>query len=175
MTIPVIKRGLGLISLRRSAASCAVLSLRTMYAQSSTSIFSPSATPARSAFNLSMLVLSVTAVIFLIVAGLLLYALLRYRSRPGDSPREPAQIYGSNQIELSWTVIPILIVVMLFLSTTRVILGTESYPEARQRFRCHRDRPPVLVGVSLSEAGHCHRERTAHSDQRSVASLRRLI
>ena len=41
----------------------------------------------------------------------------------------PPQIYGSNQIELSWTVIPILIVVMLFLSTTRVILETEAAPK----------------------------------------------
>jgi cytochrome c oxidase subunit II len=129
MTISFIKSGLGLISLRWSAVSCILLSVGTVYAQSSTSIFSPSATPARSIFSLSMLVLSVTAAIFLIVAGLLLYALIRYRSRPGDSPREPAQIYGSNQIELSWTVIPILIVVMLFLSTTRVILGTESIPK----------------------------------------------
>lgn len=73
-----------------------------------------------------MLVLSVTLAIFLVVAGLLLYALIRYRHRPSDSSLEPAQIYGSNQIELSWTVIPILIVVMLFLSTTRVILSTEA-------------------------------------------------
>jgi cytochrome c oxidase subunit 2 len=76
-----------------------------------------------------MLVLSVTLAIFLIVSGLLLYALIRYRHRPEDAEREPAQIYGSNQIELSWTVIPILIVVMLFLSTTRVILGTQAIPK----------------------------------------------
>jgi cytochrome c oxidase subunit 2 len=96
---------------------------------SPTSIFDPAATPARSAFGLSMLVLSVTLAIFLIVAGLLLYVLIRYRHRPAESEREPAQIYGSNQIELSWTVIPILIVVMLFLSTTRVILDTEAAPK----------------------------------------------
>jgi cytochrome c oxidase subunit 2 len=76
-----------------------------------------------------MLVLSVTLAIFLTVAGLLLYVLIRYRHRPSDSGREPAQIYGSNQIELSWTVIPILIVVVLFLSTTRVILDTEAAPK----------------------------------------------
>jgi cytochrome c oxidase subunit 2 len=76
-----------------------------------------------------MLVLSITAAIFLIVSGLLLYALLRFRHRPTDSDREPPQIYGSNQIELSWTVIPILIVVMLFLTTTRFILGTEAIPK----------------------------------------------
>jgi len=99
------------------------------FAQSPTNIFDPAATPAHSAFGLSMLVLSITLVIFLIVAGLLLYALIRYRQRTTDSDREPAQIYGSNQIELSWTVIPILIVVMLFLTTTRVILGTQAIPK----------------------------------------------
>lgn len=97
----------------------------------STSIFSPDGTPARSIYGLSMLVLSVTLSIFLIVGGLLFYALLRYRHRASDphATEEPAQIYGSNQIELSWTVIPILIVVMLFLATARVIYTTEHAPK----------------------------------------------
>ena len=98
-------------------------------AESPTNIFAPVATPAQSIFELSMLVLSVTLAIFLIVGGLLLYALIRYRHRPTDSNIEPAQIYGSTQIELSWTVIPILIVVTLFLTTTRVILGTQAIPK----------------------------------------------
>jgi cytochrome c oxidase subunit 2 len=57
----------------------------------------------------------------------LLFALIKYRHRPADpkANQEPAQIYGSNQIELSWTVIPILIVVMLFLATARVLYSTE--------------------------------------------------
>jgi cytochrome c oxidase subunit 2 len=98
-------------------------------ARSPTNIFDPAATPAHSIFGLSMLVLSVTLTIFLLVAGLLFFVLIRYRQRPSDSEREPAQVYGSNQIELSWTVIPILIVVMLFLSTTRVILDTQAAPK----------------------------------------------
>jgi cytochrome c oxidase subunit 2 len=94
---------------------------------SPTSIFAPAGTPAHSIFDLSMLVLGITAAILLVVASLLVYALLRYRHRPShaNSEQEPPQIYGSNQIELSWTVIPILIVVMLFLATTRVIFSTE--------------------------------------------------
>ena len=76
-----------------------------------------------------MLVLSVTLAIFLIVGGMMLYAVIHFRQRPTDSGREPAQIYGSNQIELSWTVIPILIVVMLFLATTRVIWDTQAAPK----------------------------------------------
>lgn len=92
-----------------------------------TNIFDPAGTPARSVFSLSMLVLGITAAIFLVVAGILVFVLVKYRSREasGQSQQEPPQIYGSNQIELSWTVIPILIVVMLFLATARVIYTTE--------------------------------------------------
>jgi cytochrome c oxidase subunit 2 len=43
--------------------------------------------------------------------------------------REPAQVYGSTQIELAWTVIPILIVVVLFLATARVIHGIQDVPK----------------------------------------------
>ena len=105
--------------------------LATQMSSGSTSIFAPAGTPAHSIFGLSMLVLSITSGIFLVVGGLLLYALLRYRHRPNDvnAAQEPPQIYGSNQIELSWTVIPILIVVMLFLATARVILATEDAPK----------------------------------------------
>jgi cytochrome c oxidase subunit 2 len=105
-----------------------------------TSIFSPDGTPAHSVFGLSMLVLSITLSIFLVVGGLLLYALIRFRYRASDAhaAQEPAQIYGSNQIELSWTVVPILIVVMLFLATARVIYTTE-----------HAQKPGAAVDVTV--------------------------
>jgi cytochrome c oxidase subunit 2 len=91
-------------------------------------MFAPAGTPAHAIFDLSMLVLGITASIFLVVAGLLFYALIRFRNRASgrDQAMEPTQIYGSDQIELSWTVIPILIVVMLFLATARVIFSTEN-------------------------------------------------
>src|ERR1035437_5566254 len=96
----------------------------------STSIFAPAGSPAHSVFGLSMLVLAVCTAIFLAVGGLLLYVVVRYRHRAHDAnaSQEPPQIYGSNQIELSWTVIPILIVVMLFLATARIILATQDHP-----------------------------------------------
>jgi cytochrome c oxidase subunit 2 len=95
----------------------------------STNIFAPKGTPAQSIMGLSVLVLGICAGIFLIVAGLLLYTIIRYRSRPGDENHEPAQIYGSNQVELSWTVIPILIIVTLFLASARVIFITQKTPK----------------------------------------------
>jgi cytochrome c oxidase subunit 2 len=92
---------------------------------SPTSIFSPAATPAQSIFGLSIFVLAITGGIFLVVTGLLIYVSARFRHKAGDESGDPAQIYGSNQIETSWTVIPLLIVVMLFLTAARVIQATE--------------------------------------------------
>jgi len=88
-------------------------------------MFSPAATPAHSIFGVSMFVLALTGAIFILVTGLLIYALVKFRHREGDASGDPAQVYGSNQIETSWTVIPLLLVLMLFLTAARVILGTE--------------------------------------------------
>jgi cytochrome c oxidase subunit 2 len=96
---------------------------------SPTSIFDPAGTPARLIQHLSWFVNGLVIGIFLVVGGLLLFIVVRYRGRATDDESEPTQIYGSNQIELSWTVIPILLVFMLFLTTARVILGTERIPK----------------------------------------------
>jgi len=83
-------------------------------------IFKPLASPAESVYQLSVLTLAVCGAIFAVVAGLLTYAMIRFRHRGGDHRSEPPQVYGSNQIEIAWTVIPILIVFVLTMSTARV-------------------------------------------------------
>src|ERR1700680_5320212 len=88
---------------------------------SPTNIFAPASTPAKSIFGLSLFVLAVTGAIFLVVFTLLLYSVVKFRKRPSDDGREPPQVYGSNQVELAWTIIPILIVVALFMATARGI------------------------------------------------------
>jgi len=92
---------------------------------SSTNIFSPQSVPAHDIFRLSIFVLIITGAIFITVSALLLHVILRYRHRDGDDEREPPQIYGSNQIELAWTVFPILIVLVLFLSSVRIIFSIQ--------------------------------------------------
>ena len=105
------------------------LDVPSWFSEGRTSIFAPKGTPAHFIFGLSVFVLAITLAIFLVAGGVLAYVLIRYRQRATDPNREPAQIYGSNQIELSWTVVPILIVVILFLTTARVIFNTESASE----------------------------------------------
>jgi len=93
---------------------------------SPTNIFAPVSTPAESIFDLSRFVLMVTAAIFAVVFSLLAYAAVKFRKRRTSDGREPAQVYGSIQVELAWTVIPILIVVVLFLAAARVIVNIQN-------------------------------------------------
>jgi cytochrome c oxidase subunit II len=98
---------------------------------SPTNIFAPVSTPAHSIFGLSLFVLAVTATIFAIVFSLLVYCVLKFGKPADDDGREPPQVYGSNQVELAWTVIPVLIVVVLFLATARVLVGIQTATQPR--------------------------------------------
>lgn len=88
-------------------------------------VFAPVSTPAFMIRDLAWLMLAICAAIFAVVAYLLIHAIVRFR-RPHDADdREPPQVYGSNAIEVAWTVVPLLIVVVLFLATARTIFEIE--------------------------------------------------
>ncbi len=91
-------------------------------------IFKPESTPAASIHRLSLFVLAITGIIFLCVFWLLVYSVVKFRSRRDDDGSEPPQVYGSNPLELAWTVIPGLIVLVLFLATARVIHAIQDAP-----------------------------------------------
>lgn len=109
--------------------------------QSTPSIFAPASTPASDIEGLAIFALSVVGGIFIVVGGMLAYVVIRYRDRHPEDKHEPAQIFGSNQIELAWTVIPILIVVVLFLTTARMIFAIQDAPK-----------PPSALNVTV--VGH---------------------
>jgi len=107
---------LGLIPLKLSAAEAV--------SKPTTNIFSSKSTPAIEINHIASFVFCITGAVFVVVAALLVFVIVRYRSR-GEDNAEPPQVYGSNQVELAWTVIPILIVIVLFLATTRVIFAIQ--------------------------------------------------
>jgi cytochrome c oxidase subunit II len=115
-------------SLELTALTLAALTPMRLRAEvasaSNTSIFSSVSTPAIAIKQLAMLVFGITGAIFLVVATLLAFVIVRYRAR-GDDSTEPPQVYGSERVELAWTVIPVLVVIVLFLATARVIFAIE--------------------------------------------------
>jgi cytochrome c oxidase subunit II len=114
------------IAVCRVVAAVVVFAFSAAVAHASlpASIFAPHSTPAHQEHQLALFVLGITALIFLGVSALLIYAIVKFRARPNDDT-EPPQVFGSLQIELSWTIIPILIIVVLFLGTARVLFSVQ--------------------------------------------------
>ena len=95
-------------------------------AEWNTTIFVSKSPQTREIRKLSWLVTAIAIVIFVVVEGLLVFAIIRYRRRSKqDDGKDPVQLYGSNPVELAWTVIPILIVVTLCLATVRTIQSVQ--------------------------------------------------
>jgi len=65
-------------------------------------------------YNLYNLFLYLAAVVFLLVSGLVIWSVVRYRRRGDDLP---TQTHGNNRLELIWTLIPTVIVLALFVFT----------------------------------------------------------
>src|SRR6266566_5487376 len=101
------------------------------FAMSPTSIFAPLSTPAESIFELSILVLAIAVAIFVVVAALLVYSVVKFRRKRNDDGREPAQVYGSLQVELAWTITPVIIVLVLFLASARVVFAVQDAPRTK--------------------------------------------
>jgi cytochrome c oxidase subunit 2 len=104
-------------------AAWAVPSDNIVYQTPST--FQPHSGPALLIHHLSLFVIQITGAIFIVVSALWLYVVIRYRQRDPQDDSEPPQVYGSTQIELAWTVIPVLIVVVLFLTTARILFAIQ--------------------------------------------------
>ena len=82
------------------------------------SIFSPASPSAQAIRLLFILVLAITGVILVLVEGVLIYSIVRFRRQAGETT-EPPQVYGSLPIEIAWTAAPALTVFVLALILTR--------------------------------------------------------
>jgi cytochrome c oxidase subunit 2 len=68
---------------------------------------------ARDVRGLYDIVFALAVAIFLVVEGLIVWSILRYRRRPTDVDLPP-QTHGNNLVEIIWTIIPTAIVLFLF-------------------------------------------------------------
>jgi cytochrome c oxidase subunit 2 len=81
-------------------------------------ILLPRSQDARQIAALGIVLLVIAAFIFIVVEGLLLLSLLRFRRRKAS---DTEQVYGNTGLEVLWTVIPAIIVTVLFVLTVRTM------------------------------------------------------
>ena len=107
-------------------------------------LFHPQSPQTRVMASLLADVLFLSAAVFLIVAGLVAFSVLRYRAAAGagaegakEAARTPRQHFGSHRIEALWTAVPVLVLAALFVLTARAITLIDA--------PLHPDQPPDLV------------------------------
>ena len=81
------------------------------------------------------LVFGIAVVIFFVVEGLIIWTVIRYRRKPGDDELPP-QTHGNAIAEVVWTVVPTLIVAVLFVAswlTLNNVEVTSAQPQMKVR------------------------------------------
>ncbi len=68
-------------------------------------------------FSLMMISTIIMVVVVLIVSVIFIYVLFRFRAKKGDENLVPEQIEGNHKLEIMWTVIPILLLIILAVPT----------------------------------------------------------
>jgi cytochrome c oxidase subunit 2 len=92
----------------------------------SSNALDPQSPLARAIYDLGIVSTIILGLIFVIVTGGIVYAILRFRARSGEA--DPKQIAGNKKVELTWTVIPFLIVVLLFALTIQAMNQVDPPP-----------------------------------------------
>lgn len=63
-------------------------------------------------------------IVFVVVEVALVYTIIRFRKRPGSAP--PKQIHGNVALEITWTAIPAVILVLIAIPTVKTIFQTQA-------------------------------------------------
>jgi cytochrome c oxidase subunit 2 len=74
--------------------------------------------------SLTYLLLVLGGLVFVFVEGLLVYILIKFRERPGDTT--PAQTHGNTTLEVTWTMIPAVILAIIAVPSVRTIFRTQA-------------------------------------------------
>ena len=110
---------LGLVALALVAAACAP--------NATQSTLEPKGPYAQQSYDLFVPVFWVAVVIFIIVEGLLVVFLFRYRHRKNQT-RIPPQVHGNTRLEIAWTILPTLILAGVAVPTIATIWDLAAKP-----------------------------------------------
>ena len=79
--------------------------------------------------NLFVPVMWIATAVFVVVQGLIVYAVLKWRRRPGDDGTVmPAQLHGNTKLEIGWTILPALVLGLVAVFTIPVVFELNAKP-----------------------------------------------
>jgi cytochrome c oxidase subunit 2 len=69
------------------------------------------------------------SIVFVVVEAILVYTLVRFRRRAGTA-RQPEHVHGNTTLEITWTIVPALILIFIAIPTVRTIFRTQAKAQA---------------------------------------------
>lgn len=86
------------------------------------STLNPQGPVAEEQFGLMKLAITIMIFVVIVVFAISLYVIVKFRRRPGDN-KIPVQVEGNHKLEIIWTVIPLILLVILGVPTVNSVFG----------------------------------------------------
>ncbi len=93
------------------------------------SALNPQGPYAQQPHDLVVPVFAIAAAVFVLVQGLIIYSVIRFRQRDDDDGSLPVQVHGNTRLEIFWTVIPALILAVIAVPTVQMIFTMMDEPD----------------------------------------------
>jgi cytochrome c oxidase subunit II len=93
------------------------------------SAMSPAGPFAQEPHDLIIIVMLIALVVFVLVQGLIIFSVWRFRERKDDDGSLPEQVHGNTRLEIVWTVIPALILAGIAVPTVQGIFSQMNEPD----------------------------------------------
>lgn len=89
----------------------------------------PAGPLARTLDNLFVPIVWIAVAVFVVVEGVIVYAVVKWRHREGDDADDmPVQLHGNTRLEIGWTIVPALVLAVVAVFTVPVIFELNAEP-----------------------------------------------
>ncbi|KXG10420.1 cytochrome c oxidase subunit II [Anoxybacillus rupiensis] len=95
-------------------------------------------------YSLMLLSTAIMVLVIVVVTIIFIYVVIRFRRRKGEENKIPKQVEGSHKLEIIWTVIPILLLIILAVPT---VSATFKLSDVKPMNKEKRDKNTVVVNV----------------------------
>ena len=103
-----------------------VLLLTSCYPTHPQSTFDAAGPVSKNLLNLFWIIFWIAVVVFVVVVGLLVYSIVRFRERPGQ--KLPVQVHGNRRLEIAWTIVPALLLAAISVMTVQTLFELRTAP-----------------------------------------------
>src|SRR4051794_20339064 len=86
----------------------------------------PASPDAFQTYHLFVPVFWIAVAVFVLVEGLIVYSVVRFRRRSDEDA--PVQIHGNSRLELTWTILPAVLLLGIGVFTIKTVFSINTYP-----------------------------------------------